>query len=333
MKVISQLVRHFWQTGALSPDDVEYLLRHGFARQRDFPGYRRAKSSRAVLVPADREPVPVAEPTHYDIIEEALRQRGPNRRGRAGPSAQDVPLEMICRRLRAIFKRRSSQLVDVLDLARSVGKANDWEQALVTMHTVEPQRLAQSLVRMLKRDEVQLEDLWHALDPCAFVELSKEPTWKGNAASAFSALVVTSDPMSLGKYKWILKYPEMCTLGNLLRVWKRFLSILGSTHKHDRSVITRALKGVSDPAIVWSFVLLYNATHYNDPRTGRREYGPLTLPSNAVWSTAWTCALLMDRTVMSPYLAACYSVQSPDADPTVTCQCPVMCPSGWRVPC
>ena len=39
MKVITQLIKHFWERGALLAAEIEYLVRHGFVRVRDLPGY------------------------------------------------------------------------------------------------------------------------------------------------------------------------------------------------------------------------------------------------------------------------------------------------------
>jgi hypothetical protein len=87
MKVITQLIRHFWQRGALSPQQAEYLLDQGFARLVDLPGF----------VPPPEEPVaalierPIELATPLEEIGEQL-EAPPRRRGRGGPKGA-VPEE------------------------------------------------------------------------------------------------------------------------------------------------------------------------------------------------------------------------------------------------
>src|SRR5205085_2258983 len=38
MRVIEQLVQHFWARGALTRDEALYLVGHGFVREADLPG-------------------------------------------------------------------------------------------------------------------------------------------------------------------------------------------------------------------------------------------------------------------------------------------------------
>ena len=38
MRVIEQLVHHFWARGALTRDQAQFLVNHGFARAADLPG-------------------------------------------------------------------------------------------------------------------------------------------------------------------------------------------------------------------------------------------------------------------------------------------------------
>jgi hypothetical protein len=232
-----------------------------------------------------------------------------------------------------LFDRRAAHLPSLVHLAGS-NQGDDWKDSLIALHSLPQPRVEQLLIEVLKQRNGNIEALWHALDPEPFVLLANTPSWKGPACSAFSALVSSPDSASLGRYKWILKYPELCDLANMLYVWRQFLCAIGGVYRDERPLLTRSLKTVRDPVVVWSFVLLYNAAHRHDVenRAGRPEYGPLDLPTHDVWRCAWNSALMIDSATMSPYLAACYSVQSPDADPIETCQCPIMCPDGWRVP-
>ena len=39
MKVIQQLIGHFWERGALTPEEAHYLVEHGFIRAEELEGY------------------------------------------------------------------------------------------------------------------------------------------------------------------------------------------------------------------------------------------------------------------------------------------------------
>ena len=339
MKVISQLVRHFWQSGALSADDVEYLLRHGFARLRDLPGYKpRKQGARAPAQPAvsplPERPVEAASPLEH--FEEALVRRGPPRRGGGGRAAASRAIrpEAICRRLRKMFALREPGMAGLVELASRLGQADDWQQALVVLRGVDAPPFEQALATALRRNRVRLDELWQALDPDAMLALAHDPAHKGPAVRAFCAVLIAPDVAALGKYQWILKHAEIRDLFNLLAVWRRLLEALGRLYRRDRPLVVRSVQAGTDPVMFWAFVLLYNATWPTIAGAKRgREYGPLSLPEHDVWRQAWNCALTIDRAALAPFFATCYAdVDSPDADTLDCCRQGMMCPAPWHVP-
>jgi hypothetical protein len=338
MKVISQLVRHFWQSGALSADDVEYLLRHGFARLRDLPGYKPKKRSArptALAAGATLPARPIETTSPLEHFEETLVRRGPPRRsGGRSAGSKTIRPESICRRLREMFKRRESALPSLVELARRLGPADDWQQALVVLRSVDSQPFEQALATALRRNAIQLVDLWQALDPDAMLALAHDPAHKGPAIRAFCAVLIAPDFPSLGKYQWVLKHAEIRDLFNLLAVWRRLLETLGILYQRNRPLMIRCVRSGNDTVMFWAFVLLYNATWPTLAGAKRgREYGPLSLPEHDVWRQAWNCALTIDRVSMAPFFATCYaSADSPDAD-TIDCfEQGLMCPAVWHVP-
>ena len=109
MKVITQLIRHFWQRGALSYDQAEYLLDQGFARMADLPGFKRRER-----VVVERQ-IEVLHPQPFEIATEEI-QTPPRRRGGGGPKGSvpetedlrpRLPRKQFVRRKRASPCRRS----------------------------------------------------------------------------------------------------------------------------------------------------------------------------------------------------------------------------------
>src|SRR5437016_8219712 len=45
MRVIEQLVQHFWARGAITRDEALYLVKHGFVREGDLPGLVEGEQS------------------------------------------------------------------------------------------------------------------------------------------------------------------------------------------------------------------------------------------------------------------------------------------------
>src|SRR5262249_19837423 len=129
MKVITQLVQHFWQRGGLTTTEVDYLVRHGFVRERDLPGYVPPPPDAVVERPTWHPIEPLPE-TALEGVEEALVRRKPHR-ARQGEAKGDVlEIEDLCERLRDDFQRRAQHLPVIVALGRRLACGNDWQGAL-----------------------------------------------------------------------------------------------------------------------------------------------------------------------------------------------------------
>jgi hypothetical protein len=107
MKVITQLIRHFWQRGALTTSEIDYFVQHGFVRVRDLPGYQPGETGDSHEALATRgEP---SEP--LETVEEGLVRRSARRRGSGGPKRKVLETAELCQRLQAEFARRAGHQV------------------------------------------------------------------------------------------------------------------------------------------------------------------------------------------------------------------------------
>src|SRR6185437_14227532 len=109
-------------------------------------------------------PIELTSPLEH-CEETLIRRRPPRRAGGQSAGSKTIRPESICRRLRNMFNRRAAALASLVELARRVGPAADWEQALVTLRSVDSQQFEQALATALRRNAVQLVDLWQALNP------------------------------------------------------------------------------------------------------------------------------------------------------------------------
>ncbi len=206
------------------------------------------RGSPALPVEAQLPVRPVEATSPLEHFEEALVRRGPPRRGSGRSAAsREIRPEAICRRLRTMFALRESGLVSLVTLARRVGQADDWQQALAVLRCVDAQPFEQALATALRQNGVCMVDLWQALDPDAMLALAHDPAHKGPAVRAFCAVLIAPDVAALGKYQWILKHAEIRDLFNLLSVWRRLLAALGSLYRRNRPLVVARSRQETTP--------------------------------------------------------------------------------------
>lgn len=343
MKVIAELVRHFWQRGALTWEEVEYLLRHDFVRTSDLPGYqpRRQRSTEPVGMESD---IPIVAPDSLDLVEEELIRRQPVRRGGTrDDDGRTLRIRDLRERLNNEFDRRDADLVSVEELGKRFLDINHWREAASELRNLTDRQFHRGLCAELREGDVLLGDIWQASDPEPFHQLIDDDEARGRAARSFLALLVATGPDELGKYAWVLRYAEMRAVINLRVLHRRLLQSLGRIYHRDRNLLTHALAKNSDPVQVWALVILYNA--HRNPRLGTtpqygKEYGPVPAPDYVLWKRAWTAAMRIDRVKVTRLLVACYQHLAENEDdgtelyigPAPSSQLPMMCPVGWHLP-
>jgi hypothetical protein len=337
MKVISQLVRHFWQRGVLTPQEVNYLIEHGFVRPRDLPGYQSLEGF------ADEQNMPwgnqevASHPDAFEEFQERLVRR--SSRGRRAPRGKVLEVKDLCERVDAEFAHRQDAFDDLITLARRMqgkGAAGDWTSAAVLLRQVSEKRFHRDLSAALRDGSVNLRRLWQALDLEPFHHLLDDVEVRGRAAHAYVALLVARDAGALGKYGWILHHDAMQHVNNLRVANARLLLGLNRMYRRDPRILTHALNAGCDPIPFWSLLLVHNAYRLsrNDGQPHpAREYGPVPQPDDETWRQAWTGALGMDRQPVTHLLVECYRDAGERRKRSVVASTqPLYCPVGWHVP-
>jgi hypothetical protein len=161
MKVITQLVKHFWQRGALAAPDVEYLIRHGFIRVRDLPGYTPPPED----APPDAGDTWIEKeielPGELEHVEESLvRRRG--KRGTGESKGKTIEVKELCQRVQAELDRRKPALTRLVRFAAG-GAASDWRAAAQSLRQ-SPTKMHEALAKALRDGSLSLGDAWSALD-------------------------------------------------------------------------------------------------------------------------------------------------------------------------
>jgi hypothetical protein len=326
MKVITQLIRHFWQRGALSPEQAEYLLDQGFAKLADLPGFKPVER-----VDTPQPAVAVLAPHPLEATTEDL-ERPRRRAGRGGPKGVVPEADDLQLWLRKQFLRRGRAFSSLVRLGERFGPCATWHDAVKRIRQTKPERFVKGLAGALRSQQVGLRNLWQAVDPEPFYARMEDASLRGPTVRAFRMLLSVQDAAQLGKYCWILKFDEVQATCNLLQANRRLLGGLSGLFHHHRSVLNGALQHSTHPVPHWGLVLLYNSYRRSTENgaTAGREFGPVELPADEVWRQAWTAALLMDPSAVTRLLVGCYGRRQ--VGDGAACGHLLYCPLGWKLP-
>ena len=334
MKVITQLVQRFWQRGALTAEDAEYLVLSGFVRAGDLEGFKLPSED----PPPDENPddsavIPPAQRA-LELVQESLIRRGSRRGKKGAPQTAVVQPKELCARLQTEFARRVDDLKSLILSCRPQPSPATWEEAAAQLRGLAPAECRSVLASRLRQRGVGLGGLWNAVDLEPFHRLLSDEEARGRTARAYFALLLAHDAASLGRYGWILKYDDVQAVANLRWVHERLLEVLSRLYTEDRRTLTRCLAHSSTPVATWSLVLLHNANRSKTPTASTRsDFGPIEPPDGDVWKQAWTVALEMDRMQVAQLLVRCYgnsAYESPG--PPAGTATPLYCPKGWHLP-
>jgi hypothetical protein len=229
------------------------------------------------------------------------------------------------------FARRSRALASLVTFARRFAPCATWQDAVVTLRHVRPDRFHKCLANALRAQEIGLRTLWTAVDPEPFHVRMEDASLRGPTVRAFRMLLTLRSASRMGRYVWILKLNEVQAALNLLTVHRLLLGALGVLYRQHRPTLNAALQHSTHPVPQWSLVLLYNAGRrpLGNGAVHRHEYGPVDLPDESTWQQAWTGALVMDPPAITRLLVRCYGRSM--AGDRAACGESLYCPLGWKV--
>jgi len=331
MKVITQLIQHFWQRRDLSVEQAAYLVDQGFVRAGDLDGFAMPPE---VEIPVATAPA-VPPPDEFEELEaELVEETAAARRGRGKPKGEVLSEKDLVSRVDAVLAERADALAAVRAWAGHYGRVPDWTVAVAAVRKAPAAAFEAGLVDGLRKTWITLADLWAAFDAEPLHAVIDDPAPHGPVVRAYRLLLDAGQPVPL-RHGFLLKHPTLQAARGLAHAHRRLLAgLVGLFDRHPK-LLAAALGRAAPPVPFWALVLVYNARRvplYGIVRPAL-EYGPLAMPAAGVWRPAWSAALRMDPPAVTRLLVACYADagERDDRDP-LRCTFQIVCPRTWRVP-
>lgn len=342
MRVIEQLVQHFWARGALTRDEAQYLVKHGFVREGDLPGLVEDNGPIEV---AEEQPDPRFDPKAREAeqLEDELtgRNSAGGRRGKKKkPAGHNVaPLAAVLGSHLSIRVAHPA----LLELGQRMAPCTDWRAAARTVAAAEPDDLEASLVALLNSRARALGELWFWFDLEPVFRWAEHGDNAGPVADAVGKLLRADTPGRVGRFDQLKKVPEVQALLDLLAARGAFLAALPGLFVRQFDKLGQwlvppvAAAAGPWPALPWAFVLVYNA------RKGTADVPPPGYPVDPhqltfeVLKAALVAASAMDRAAVRTLLIHQIRERpepvpgSDDLAKKAVFDRPLHCPFSWKV--
>ncbi len=331
MKVIQQLTQHFWDQGALSPNQVDYLVVRGYVHEEDLNNYQLEPAKEAKVAPLpDFDSL-----THWEErLEGSCRRLAGRGKKRSRKPELHVTTDQVLERVGAELGRRARRCsaLTKIEHPRLPGGKPRWQDYLPIARRLRAVLCVdfRSAVTLIALQPQLLAEMWRAIDMLAFHTIVGDRRLRGPAANALRVLLRVGDRRELGAYGWILKYEPLRLLADLCHIRRRFLSVLGYMHeRHFRQLHAAVACGV-DSSLFWALVLVHNARRA-DPNASFPSRGgeyKLLRPERDVWLAAIGLAREIDGQRVAEWMTPRYL----PAERFVLAISHLDCPDGWHVP-
>jgi hypothetical protein len=341
MRVIEQLVTHFWARGALSREEALYLVRHGFARESDLPGLFEPASE---AEPED-EPLPEGprgregnedeKAREAEQLEDELVGRNAGSRKAGGKKKKPTGhnLAPLAENVSAILGAREPYPA-LCELGARLEHCATWRDAAKAVAVATPEALETALVGLLNARPRALGELWFWFDLEPLYDWAGHPDNAGPVADALAKLLRADTPAQVNRLGQLQKCAEVQMLLDLLAARRAFMNLLPVLyHAHFPKlgqwlVPPTGVASRSWPSLPWAFVIVYNARHgtADGPPPGY-ELDPDALPARLL-RVALTTAVAQAPVAVRELLI--HGLSEGSAARPVFARKP-HCPFTWRV--
>jgi hypothetical protein len=278
MRVIEQLVHHFWARGALTREEALYLVQHGFAREADLPGLvgqEREIDPKTYEPTDDRDPFEDTSPASEDVkareaeqLEDELVGRNAGSRKSGGKKKKPTGhnLTPLAENIAGTLATRG-QYPALCELGCRLKPCPTWRDAAKVIGSAKPEVLETALVGLLNARPRALGELWFWFDLEPLFEWADHPDNAGPVADGLSKLLRTDNAAQVNRLGQLLKAAEVQMLLDLLAARRSFLNMLPVLyHAHFPKlgqwlVPPTGVAAQTWPSLPWSFVIVYNARH------------------------------------------------------------------------
>lgn len=289
MRVIEELVHHFWARGALTREEARYLVKHGFAHEADLPGLTEPDqpSDPTTYEPpttdpdedyyrdsADRGDADLKAREAEELEDELVgRNAGSRKVGGKKKKPTGHNLTPACATIAAHVVTREPYPA-LCELGNRLAPCADWRDAAKTIGSAKPGALETALVGLLAARPRALGELWFWFDLEPLYEWADDKENAGPVADALAKLLGESNLAQVGRLGQLLKAAEVQMLLDLLPARRAFLNLLPVLyHAHFPKLGLWLVPPTGAalacwPALPWAFVLVYNA------RQGTAEQPP-----------------------------------------------------------
>ncbi|MCI0703335.1 MAG: hypothetical protein L0241_19830, partial [Planctomycetia bacterium] len=295
MRVIEQLVHHFWARGALTREEALYLVKHGFARESDLPGL--TEPGQPIDPPYD-PPRTDPEEDYYRDLDRMRAQEAADTEAREAEELEDELVGRNAGSRKAGGKKKKptghnlAPAVALLashfalrepypalfELGNRLAPCADWRDATRAIGGSQPELLETALVGLLTVRPRALGELWFWFDLEPLFEWADDEENAGPVAEGLSKMLRADNLAQVGRLGQLQKAAEVQTLLELLRARRAFLNLLPVLyHAHFPKlglwlVPPAGVAAHCWPALPWAFVLVYNA------RQGTADEPPMGYP-------------------------------------------------------
>ncbi|HVS38037.1 MAG TPA: hypothetical protein VMS17_20925 [Gemmataceae bacterium] len=297
MKVLQQLIQHFWQRGALTPEQAHYLVECGFVRAEDLPDYQPIQAEE----PDDAAPaIAVLFPDELDQKQDELAGPTLRKAGRSTPRTPELTPERLGELLEEILRAREPLLPALQALSGA-----DAPSATAALRQMPEEEFRRRLLTAVQTRPGVLAELWEAVDEAPFHDLLARPGMKGRPARAFGAVLRAADVSAWAAFAWIMQVPAVQTVANALAVRRRLRAGVLWLYDSYRPRLNRCLQRPAQPPASWTelafgMVVVHNARAWP---TGRKPTGfrvEQRLDADG-WRAAWTAAMSLDPKAVTPF--------------------------------
>ena len=340
MKVLQQLIEHFWARGVLNQDQAHYLVENGFVRPGDLPDYTprdRPEDDDDTEIEEPAAPLPPPDP--LDVVQEELTDTSPGRgKGGKAPKASEYSLADLRSDLQALLAARQPWFGALAEAAGRRGPSA--KGAAVSLRQLGDSLFRQALERSIQARPGLAGDLWECLTDEPFHALASRTDIRGRVARDFGRLLRCEQPGQWGKSGWLLKAPEVQDVMNLLALRRPFLSMLADLHSGNWSLLTRSLQrparyGPAWRSLGYSIVLLHHARVAG----GRRPvpgFPFAVIIDGATWKESWTTAMALDLAAVTPLFVSVFGARTNLNELQLGAGAPFLdlnmtCPYEWKI--
>ncbi|HEV3439313.1 MAG TPA: hypothetical protein VG122_18245 [Gemmata sp.] len=346
MRVIEQLVQHFWTRGALTRDEAAYLVQHGFVREDDLAGFVESPHGTDAEEFENLRDNPRFDPAdlHAEELEDELtgRKAGGGKKGEKKKKPAGHNLAPAAAHIAAHIAMREPYHA-LHDLGCRLGPCGTWRDAARRIAATTSIDLEMAMIGLLISHPRSLGELWFWFDLEPLFVWTESVDNAGPVAEGIGKLLRADTLNRVGRLDQLKKAPEIQALIELLAARRQFLTLLPALYNRHFDKLglwlipPAGVALVSWPSLPWAFVIVYNARNgtVDEPPSGYLL--PLDHVPWRVIQDALRTAFPIDPQAIRELLLH-HIRERPDAMPdqsdlwrNMVFDRPLYCPYTWKV--